>query len=102
LKQMLDFLYGSMPVEFGSQFDLEESVRRLRSATSRFYFSAFLIKQAAVGRVTARHVSLQRAIPFVSNSFKPFFRGSFQQAGSRVLLTGRFTLHPLVKVFGTI
>jgi len=102
LTRMLDFLYGSTPAEFESQFDLEESIRRLASATLRVSGSSFLTKQVAVGKVTERHVSLQRVIPMVGNSFKPFFRGSFQQVGNRVLLMGCFTLHPLAKVFGTI
>jgi len=97
----LNFLYGSTPAEFESEFGLEESVQRLAAATCRLYSLLHLVKQTAVGRVTARRVSLQRVIPFVGNSFKPFFRGSFQQAGNRVLLTGRFTLHPLAKVFMT-
>jgi hypothetical protein len=100
-KRMLDFLYGSTPVEFESQFDLEESVRRLASATRRWPFGLFAIKQSAVGRVTARKVYLERVIPLVGNSFKPFFHGSFELVGGHVRLTGRFGFHPLVKVFMT-
>ena len=78
-----------------------ESVQRLAAVTRRFAFAAFLSKQTAVGRVTAHNVSLQRVIPLVGNSFKPFFRGSFQQVENRVVLRGRFTIHPFVKVFMT-
>jgi hypothetical protein len=101
-KRVLDFLYGSTAAEFESEFDLNESVRRLASVTRRWPFGLFVIKQSAVGRVTARKVYLERVIPFVTQPFKPFFRGSFQQVGGRVRLTGRFGLHPFVKVFLTI
>lgn len=57
------------------------------------------IKQIAVGRVTATRVILQRVIPFVGNSFKPFFFGSFRVERTRVVLTGKFTMHSIVKIF---
>jgi hypothetical protein len=37
----------------------------------------------------------------VGNSFKPFFIGRFEQQAGKVVLTGRFTMHWLVKVFMT-
>lgn len=89
---------GSDPVEFESGFGMAESVERLKAATRRSVFSA-LAQQEAVGNVKASHVSLQRVIPMVGNSFKPFFRGHFLEEGGKVILTGRFTMLWLVKVF---
>jgi hypothetical protein len=93
-------LYESTPVEFSSAFGLEESVERLRTATKRSVFSA-LSETAAVGRVSEKSVRLQRVIPMVGNSFKPFFLGWFQSSEGKVLLVGRFTMLPIVKVFMT-
>lgn len=89
---------GSDPVQFESSFGLTESIERLRAATRRSMFAA-LAQQEAVGTVEASRVSLQRVIPMVRNSFKPFFRGRFLMENDRVILTGRFTLHGVVKVF---
>ncbi len=93
-------LYESTPVEFSSAFGLEESVERLRTATKRSVFSA-LSETAAVGKVSEKSVRLQRVIPMVGNSFKPFFLGRFQSGEGKVLLVGRFTMLPIVKVFMT-
>ena len=102
MKQLTNLIYGSTPAEFESQFDLSESVRRLRATTTSLYnLPVILLKQTAVGRVTARRVSLRRSIPLVGNSFKPFFFGSFKEIGGRVRLIGRFTLYPFVKVLMT-
>jgi|GEM_PF-513301 len=89
---------GSDPVKFESSFGLTESVERLRAATRHSAF-AVLAQQEAVGTVEVARVSLQRAIPMVRNSFKPYFNGRFVMQHNRVVLVGRFTLHGLVKVF---
>lgn len=89
---------GSEPVEFVSTYGLEESVARLKAATKKW--SLFNVsKQAAVGRVSETSVSLQRVIPMVGNSFKPVFVGRFEQAQGKVVLTGRFRLSRIVKLF---
>src|SRR5579862_9715224 len=93
-------LYESTPAEFSCAYGLEESVERLRAATKRSVFSA-LSETAAVGKVSEKSVRLQRVIPMVGNSFKPFFLGQFQISNGQVLLIGRFTMLPIVKVFMT-
>jgi hypothetical protein len=95
-----NLLYGSVTATFSSDFPLEESVRRLTAATRRSVFSA-LGSEAAVGRVSETRVSLQRVLPFIGNSFKPFFIGVFQTHDGRVELSGRFTIIWFVKVFMT-
>src|ERR1700722_19610501 len=93
-------LYEAQPAEFRSAYGLEESVERLRAATKRSVFSA-LAETTAVGKVSEQSVRLQRVIPMVGNSFKPFFLGRFEVSEGRVLLVGRFTMLPIVKVFMT-
>lgn len=88
----------SAPIEFESAFGLNESVTRLKAATRRWMFSS-MGQPFAAGRVTASRVSLQRVIPMVGNSFKPFFVGRFEQRGDKVVLTGRFTMNWFVKIF---
>jgi len=46
-------------------------------------------------------VSLERAIPFVGNSFKPLFVGKFHRVDGIIMLSGRFTMPWWVKVFMT-
>jgi hypothetical protein len=91
-------IFESTPVEFRSAFGLEESVERLRAATKRSVFSA-LSETAAVGKVSEKTVRLQRAIPLVGNSFKPFFMGRFRSSEGKITLVGRFTMLPVIKVF---
>src|ERR1700733_8884211 len=89
---------GSAPVEFESSYGLSESVARLKAATRRFALSA-LTRQEAVGTGKEERVSLQRVIPMTGNAFKPFLRGRFIERDGKVILTGRFTIHPFVKLF---
>jgi hypothetical protein len=98
IRWFLDLLYGSVSVEWESAYPLAESVARLRAVTLRSVFSA-LAEPAAVGTVSESRVKLQRVIPMVGNSFKPFFLGQFVKRGERVFLTGRFTMLLITKVF---
>jgi hypothetical protein len=91
-------LYDSTPAEFRSAYRIAESVERLSAATKRSVFSA-LGETTAVGKVSEKVVRLQRVIPMVGNSFKPFFIGHFEVRGEETVLMGQFTMLPLVKVF---
>ncbi len=101
IRRLMDVIYGAVPADFESEFGLDESVKRLSSATKRSVFGA-LTHQAAVGRVSKRRVVLQKVIPFFGNSFKPFYTGEFREANGRVVLTGRFAMHWSVKTFMTL
>jgi len=96
-----DLVYGSDAAEFVSAFPIEESVSRLRDATRRSIFSTLTV-DAAVGAVSAQRVRLQHVIPFVGNSFKPFFLGSFHEVNGKTVLSGRFTMLWAVKAFLTV
>jgi hypothetical protein len=101
IQWFVNLIYGSTSVEWESAYGLEESVSRLRAATKRSVFSA-LAESAAVGTVTESRVKLQRVIPMVRNSFKPFLIGQFVKRGEHVFLVGRFTMLGFVKVFMTV
>jgi hypothetical protein len=94
-------LYGSTPAEFISVYGLSESVDRLAAATKRSVFSSWG-ETSAVGKVSESQVRLQRAIPMMNNSFKPFFFGRFEVRDGVTVLTGRFTLTLVVKIFMTV
>jgi hypothetical protein len=47
-------------------------------------------------------VRLQRVIPMVGNSFKPFFIGRFELRDGQLVLAGNFTMPLIVKVFMTV
>ena len=85
------FLYDSTPAEFRSAYRIAESVERLSTATKRSVFSA-LGETTAVGKVSEKVVRLQRVIPMVGNSFKPFFIGHFEVRGEVTVLIGKFTM----------
>jgi hypothetical protein len=94
-------LYGSSPAEFVSVYGLSESVQRLAAATKRSVFSSWG-DTSAVGKVSESQVRLQRVIPMMNNSFKPFFFGRFEVRDGVTVLTGRFTLTLFVKIFMTV
>lgn len=91
---------GSDPVEFESAFGLDESEERLRAVTRRW--ALFATKETAAGAVSESRVSLQRVTPMVGNAFKLFFVGRFERRNGKVILTGRFTMNPIVKIFMTV
>ena len=101
IRWFLRLLYDSTPAEFHSSYGLAESVQRLSAATKRSVFSA-LGETTAVGKVSEKAVRLQRAIPMVRNSFKPFFIGHFEVRGGVTVLVGKFTMLPVVKVFTSL
>jgi hypothetical protein len=74
LRWLKNLLFESTPAEFRSDYSLDESVQRLAAVTSRWALS--LSQTQAVGKVSPDKVRLQRVIPMVRNSFKPFFTGT--------------------------
>jgi hypothetical protein len=94
----INLLYGRLPAKFESAFSLEESVQRLGAVIEP---SPSITREVAVGTVCEDRVSLERAIPFVGNSFKPLFIGKFHRLDGRIILSGQFTIPWWVKVFMT-
>jgi hypothetical protein len=97
---MFRLLYESTPAEFRSAYGIAESVERLGAATKRSVFAAFG-ETTAVGKVSEKFVRLQRVIPMVGNSFKPFFTGRFEVRDGVTVLAGRFGMLVWAKVFMT-
>lgn len=91
-------LFDSVPATFPSQYDLEESVKRLRAASRPWYSWEVLFKQSAVGVVSSTKVRLWRVRPLMHNGFAPQFVGRFVESHGTVTLVGRFTMHPWTKV----
>ncbi len=100
LRWLTRLLYESAPAEFRSAYDVDESVERLLAATKRSAFSA-LGETAAVGKVAPQNVRLQRVIPMVQNSFKPFYTGRFETRDGVTVLTGHFGMSKFTKIFMT-
>jgi hypothetical protein len=96
----LGLLYESTPAEFRGAYSIAESVERLRAATKRSAFWA-IGEGAAVGKVSADIVRLQRVTPMIRNSFKPFFVGHFESRDGVTLLIGQFGMSMFTKVFMT-
>jgi hypothetical protein len=99
LERINRFLFGSQATEFESSYALGESVARLKAVRGSIRES--LTKQVASGVVSESRVVLRRVVPFVGNSFKPYFFGEFKERHGKVVLVGRFTIHWLVKAFMT-
>ena len=98
LLKPLAFLYGAVSVTFTSDLPIERAIACLRKGTARSVLHS-LARESAAGKVTEHKVSLQRVIPLVGNSFKPFFIGRFEAEDGRTLLRGAFTMHWMVKLF---
>jgi hypothetical protein len=79
------------PYEFQSQFPLAETVERLRNRVRKDGFSSEHGKPA-VGSVSPQsvHFYWYPSLSFVS-SFKPIYRGHFDEIAGRAVLRGSFT-----------
>ena len=98
LRALFDFLYGSRPAQFESDFGLEESVQRLSDA---IYAPLFVIGGAPQvrGNASERYVSIHRVVPGVRNSFRPVFTGAFHEHAGRIVLRGGYSLDDATKLF---
>lgn len=101
IRWFFQFLYGSIPVRFASPYSTHEAMARLSAVVKPSVLSS-LSGQCAVGTVTENKVRIQRMIPFVGNSWKPFFYGSFSTAGDGTVLEGTFKFSTVTRVFMSI
>lgn len=101
IRWLWNALYGEEPATFRSYYGMTESVQRLSAATGKSVFSA-TSKQTAIGHVSVSRVSLQRVVPMIWNSCKPFYVGRFTNLNGQVVLEGVFTLSNSTKVLMTI
>lgn len=101
VRWFIDLLYGSVPGTFESQYSVHESVSRLQAVVRPSIFHSFS-GQCAVGKVTEGKVSIQRVLPFVGNSWKPFFIGSFEPRDAKSVLKGEFRVSTGTRIFMSI
>ncbi len=100
IRALLSFLWDGVPASFESDYDLAESVRRLARATAYIGADgrgAEPTWPVAQGQVSAQRVRLMRTVAGQRSAVPSQFSGIFRLAGGRVVLQGRFELHPFVR-----
>jgi hypothetical protein len=100
-RHCVNLFYGKVPIQFVSQYSVEESVARLSAVVKPSILCA-VMEQCAVGSVTQKEVCIQRVIPFIRNSWKPYFYGSFMMVGDAVILKGVFSYSKSMQVVMTL
>ena len=93
---LIDFLCGFERLAFESDFGLNESMGRLavevKPALLEFQPLASLKNTVVVGKISEQSVSLWCERLFITNAFRPVFRGHFQIVGRRVILNGKLRM----------
>lgn len=98
MHNVLMYLFGGEAASFRSPHSPHEAATRLASAVKRTAFHT-LFREGVVGKSTVDRVRLFRYRPFLSNSFAPYFTGSFQLRQGGTVLEGHFSMHWLTKAF---
>ena len=100
---LFDLLYGSIPAEFESDFDFDETVKRLSSVTKGF--PIFTRQRFAQGEVYRDWVVIRRPYRFRfidldprPRGYEPYFDGDFCEIDGRVRLVGRFRLSGFTRI----
>ncbi len=94
-------LYGHTPARFESDYSIAQSTEKLKAVINPSRYSLYNDCFAA-GKVTALRIQIHRPHPYERNAFIPLFVGTFAETDQQVILSGVFTVDPLVKVFTTI
>jgi len=104
LRWLFDQIHGSIPADFESAFNMDESVARLSAVTK--WFAAFTSRVVAEGDVSQHFVSIHKPYSLFTvdfrGGFEPYFKGEFSEIDGRVRLSGRFTLGLSAKAFATV
>ncbi len=93
-------IYGSESLELSFEVTIDKAVERLGQKVSRTFLSR-LTSQGMVGFASIENTRIERVLPFLRNSFKPVFVGSFRTVGDQTVLSGVLRLHRSVQVFMT-
>ncbi|QYF94903.1 hypothetical protein KY495_06910 [Massilia sp. PAMC28688] len=101
VRWFFQFLYGSVPVRFVSQYSIAEAILRLSKVVKPSVLSSFA-GQCAVGTVSQSKVRVERVIPFVGNAWKPFFYGTFTAGEAGAVLEGAFKFSAFTRIFMSI
>jgi hypothetical protein len=94
---MFKKLFDKTKVEFTSKYSIDESVIRLKDVV-RSGWSLLPIRASLYGWITRKRIRLYWGESFGQNSIKPFFIGSFHHSHGKVVLSGNYTVHPLIKL----
>ncbi|MBU2862494.1 hypothetical protein KO489_01410 [Reinekea forsetii] len=100
MSKVLEFLYGTEKFEIEFQVPIDIAIDRLKGHVDSSYFSS-VGKERMVGFVSPKGVKIQRVMPSIQNSFKPFLVGSFSSYENTSTLSGVFRFHRFVQVFMT-
>ena len=98
--RFFNLIYGSEAFEWAFDVSIEQAIERLQTKVSKTSFSR-LTNQGMVGTVGKESTKIQRVIPMVGNSFKPFLVGSFTSENGKTILSGVFRFHRFVQAFMT-
>ena len=88
-------LFSTHPIEFVSDYSLDESVQRLQDVANA-------LSPAIRGTVAETYVSIHRADPPGRQDFRPWFFGRFVVRHGRVVLRGGYAMHDGAKVFAGV
>lgn len=97
---MITFLYGEEQWSHEFPLSAREAIQRLKPHVKATALQA-LTSQRLVGKASEEQVYLERAIPFVHNSFKPVFVGHIKKLGTGSRIEGIFRMNRAAQVFMT-
>jgi hypothetical protein len=100
MKKVSEFLYGSEEFKLVFDVPIDTAIERLNSNVNKTSFSR-IKSERMVGSVNRQSVKIQRVIPRVQNSFKPFLVGSFSEEGNKTVISGVFRFNLFVQAFMT-
>ena len=100
MKKFFHLINGSEAFEWVFEVSVEQAIERLQTKVSKTSFSS-LTNQGMAGTVGKENTKIQRVIPMVGNSFKPFLVGSFTSEDGKAILSGVFRFHRFVQAFMT-
>ena len=98
-------LFGDESAEFSTSLSLHDAIDRLSSVVAKHTALSALRShegQRVFGRVLRERVVLTWVTPFVSNIVRPRFVGHFETAGVSVLLSGKFGVVPVAKLWACV
>lgn len=97
---MIVFLYGEEQWSHEFPLPAREAIQRLKPHVKATALQA-LTSQRLIEKTSEEQVSLERAIPFVHNSFKPVFVGRIKKLGTGSRIEGIFRMNRATQVFMT-
>ena len=101
MKKFIELIYGSTELKMTFDVPIDKAVERLESNVDKSLFSR-MKSEGMAGRVSKNRIAIQRVIPNIGNSFKPFFIGSLSTVNEKTTLSGVFRIHLFSQAILTI